>query len=196
MGHDLATIDEWLQRHLPQEHARLRLPASEDSIAKVQGALPDWTLALPDAFRLLYRWHDGSEGVVIHNLILLSLEEARRNYDLLSGLLRDGHFEDSPGTRWNVRWWPFLSNQANVLWVIDLTMEGQGRIVEFRNDRERSPIRFGSLAAFIEGYAESLEAGLWHVDDGGLDVKDWEAWEALHRHFGGLGEVTDEGKEE
>jgi cell wall assembly regulator SMI1 len=180
-------IDAWLRLNAPGIHDSLRPGATDLEIAETEQFLG---VTFPEAVRESYRIHDGqsSEGPgLIDAWELLSLERIKDEWKVWKDLLDGGDFEGNEsepeegvrGDWWNDRWVPLTYSGSGDHHSLDLdpAPEGTtGQIILMWHDMAERPLIAPSFEAWMEQFADDLEAGLYaHSEDyGGLIKKDDE----------------------
>ena len=153
-------LDRWLRANRPGYYARLRPGASDERLNEFEAR---FGLALPAAFRQVYRWRDGQEpgcyDSLQHNLMFSSLYDAAGSKELMDGMI-GSDFEDP---RWWRRGWvPFLDNGSGDHLCLDVAAEDggtPGQVLTFYHDDPRRPVRFPSFEGWLEDLVTSMESG-------------------------------------
>jgi cell wall assembly regulator SMI1 len=83
----LLKLDQWLAANRPDYYAMLRPGASEVGLDDFER---EFSLRLPEAYRLLYRWRDGQAQdcteSFVQNFLFTSLADVRDSKRLLDGM--------------------------------------------------------------------------------------------------------------
>jgi cell wall assembly regulator SMI1 len=156
----IGRMDRWLAANRPDYHARLQ-PGLPD--AALDAFEARFSLALPEAFRLFYRWRNGQEPACEAsfqgNRRFSPLEEIAATKDLLDGMI--GSDFDDP--RWWRRGWvPFLGNGGGDHLCLDLGPEAggpPGRVIAFWHDWEDRSVRSPSFETWLLDLVASMEDG-------------------------------------
>jgi cell wall assembly regulator SMI1 len=172
----LARLDTVLRASRPEYHAKnLRSPASLDALTAAEKEVG---AALPVALRELYLWRDGEstdrrdEGL-LGQWFFVSLERAlelRRSElgdasETAAMIARDGPLEPNeedelpPRTRWNPRFFPFMTNGAAQLACVDLSQERRAPVVHCFTLASEETVSYPSVFAFLKTVALAYEAG-------------------------------------
>jgi len=157
----LNKIDEWLEENRPEYLLDLRPPATD---AQLDALAAQFNLPLPEGFRTLYRWHDGQNPRTFESLagnrMFMALKVIAETKTELDGMI--GHDFEDPEF-WRREWIPFLSDGGGNYTVLDLSPEGNGRLLDFYHDDElRKPVN-ASVDEWIAELAESMEDGSYEV---------------------------------
>jgi cell wall assembly regulator SMI1 len=156
----IGRLDRWLAANRPDYYTHL-LPGATD--AQLEAFEARFSLALPAAFRQLYRWRDGHDqhrsASLVHNLMFSSLEDAARSKELMDDMI--GADFDDP--RWWRRGWvPFLENGAGDHLCADVAAEDggtPGQVLMFYHDWEYRPVRSPSMEAWLADLVAAMESG-------------------------------------
>ena len=168
----LAQIDAWYSANVPAIHAKLRPGVTDAEL----NALEQRTgLKLPEAFRTLYKWHDGDGGrVAIFGLeyvrvstveyawntwqdVILSSPEMNTEFDSFSfppKAIRNLY--SSPG------WLGFLEDKGGNYVGLDSNpgpAGTTGQVITFGRDEEKKYVLANSLEDFLREYARRLNSG-------------------------------------
>lgn len=152
--------DRWLAMNRPDYYARLQ-PGATDAV--LDAFESHFSLRLPEAFRLFYKWRNGQDAhcnaSFEDNRMFSSLEEIAETKDLLDGMI--GYDFDDP--RWWRRGWvPFLSNGSGDHLCLDLTAEDggmAGQLRPFWHDWEDRSVKYASFEEWLRELVESMEQG-------------------------------------
>ena len=169
----LERIDAWYAEHVPAIHATLRPGASDSEL----NALEEHTgLTLPEAFRTLYRWHDGQDWSVggMFNLLFMPLEHVQISLDNWRDIKRE-----MPEINHNVEshsypleairhlycsadWLGFLKDGGGNFVGLDFGPGPNGtpgQVVTFGRDELYKYVLAPSSDTFLREYWARLEAG-------------------------------------
>jgi cell wall assembly regulator SMI1 len=153
-------LDRWLAANRPEYYAHLRPGATDPQLDEFEAR---FSLALPDAFRRLYRWRDGHDqfrsASLVYNLMFSPLEGIVGVKELMDAMI-GADFEDPRW--WRRSWVPFLENGAGDHLCVDLAAEDggtPGQVRMFYHDWESRPIRSPSLEAWLADLVTSMENG-------------------------------------
>lgn len=167
MEKDLLRLERWLRENRPEYLSALQPGLSSAELDDFDAWLG---FKAPAAFRTLYSWRNGQRddnfAAFQFNRSLMNLAGIRESITCLNELLELGEFEGS--NWWSRRWIPFLDNGGGDHWCIDPgpSFDGaRGQIVEFWHDDADRTIVFPDLAAWLKGFVETLEAGMWELDE-------------------------------
>jgi cell wall assembly regulator SMI1 len=156
----IARLDRWLATHRPDYYARLRPGVTDAELNEVESR---FSLRLPEAFRLLYKWrngHDDSKTQALQkNFRFMSLEDVVSTKQHCDDMI--GNDFETPKW-WRREWVPFLQNWGGDDMVVDLLgIDGgtPGQVVTFWHDDPVRPIRFPSMEAWLADLVESMESG-------------------------------------
>jgi cell wall assembly regulator SMI1 len=165
----VARLDAWLARHRPDYYATL-LPGLTDA------EWVDFELAigvrLPESFRVLYQWRNGSPD---------GSERFRGNWEWMSAesvlsskLLHDGMigFDFEEGW-WEREWVPFMANGGGSHLCVDAggVPDGKpGQLREFWKADPDRPVVAVRLDVWLNDFVVSLEGDRWAITDGGFFV--------------------------
>ena len=167
----LERIGAWYLDHVPAIHATLCSGATD---AELDALERHTSLTLPEAFRTLYRWHDGQvfgPGGVF-NLRLLTLDEIKISWDIWKDLEPDfedeieDYFSHPEGTvelsYINTGWLGFLADDCGSSVGIDFHPEPAGtvgQLINFGRFERHKYALAPSLEAFLHEYWTRLETG-------------------------------------
>lgn len=169
----LARIEAWHTTKVPLIHASLR-PGVTD--AELNALETKTGLKLPDAYRELYRWHDGQNWAVgsLFGLGFLPLTEVISEWQVWQDIIQEspdmndeipsqsipsGCVQDAyvtPG------WLPFLTDGGGNSVGVDLNPGPagvNGQVINFGRDEEKKYVLADSLDSFLREYLRRLEAG-------------------------------------
>jgi cell wall assembly regulator SMI1 len=161
-------IDTWLRENAPDVQAALRPGASEEQIRSAEEAMG---VSFPDEVKAAYRIHDGCSGAgFLYGWEWLSLERMVSEWKVWKDLLDGGDF-DGINSRphrairndwWHPSWIPLTYDGGGNHHCLDLAPAKRGRvgqiIMMWHDDSER-PLEADSFAAWLEAFADFLEAG-------------------------------------
>lgn len=175
----LARLEAWLVEHAPGIHATLRPGAPDVELDALESATG---LKLPEAFRTLYRWHDGQDqrnyvGGVF-GLSFLPLERVSGEWHVWAEIGGDPEWEDlnedmaavsvshptgaiqaaytTPG------WLGFLADGGSNSVGLDFNpgpAGTAGQVITFGRDEEEKYVLADSLDDFLREYLHRLETG-------------------------------------
>jgi cell wall assembly regulator SMI1 len=115
----IGRLDCWLAKNRPDYYVHLQ-PGATD--AQLDAFEVQFSLKLPAAFRQLYRWRNGQDGMrsesLQQNFLFSSLEDISRTKELMDGMI--GYDFEDPRW-WRCGWVPFLDNGAGDHLCLDLT---------------------------------------------------------------------------
>jgi hypothetical protein len=173
-GQLLTRFEQWLRVNAPPLARGLRPGASVELLAWADASLPR---PLPSEVRLLFAWHDGSEGGLFFNSDLLSLADAVRDRALFLEVSRR---EGWAPARWRESWLPLFA-RANSDRPLVLDLE-TGWIFERENQHgsEPEPV-YRDLVSWLETYVGALELGVFSFRDEEWDLSG-DRWERWKRH--------------
>ena len=175
----LARLDAWYAAHLPPDRYRFNPPATEAEIETFEHLIG---LNLPQAYRQLYRWHNGENDDRrghIYGLPLLPLEWAAREWKAWNQILDyfKGNRYEIPGAAWpegavdpayiNPRWIPLTVDGSGNSIGLDFDPWPQGRIgqvIIYGRDEEVKLVLAESLGKFLEWIAGLLESSNFRLD--------------------------------
>jgi len=112
----------------------------------------------------LYGWHNGTapdDNLMLGDIWIfpifyfLPLDEAVLTYQAML-----------QSERWREGWLPVFADGGGDFYVVDLSVDGRGRVVRFRNDFAETPMEFESLAAMMTTLAAAFQRGIFYVDPG------------------------------
>lgn len=170
----LARLDAWYAAHLPPNRYRFNPPATDAQFDAFEHAVG---VAMPRAYRQLYRWHDGENDDRwghIYGLPLLPLGEAAAQWRAWGDVLTDfsGDRYKISGGAWpegavdpayiNRRWIPLTHDGSGNHIGIDFDPWPRGRIgqvILFGRDEDVKVVLAESLGAFLGWIAGLLESG-------------------------------------
>lgn len=167
----LEHIGAWYAEHVPAIHATLRPGASDAEL----DALEQHTgLTLPEAFRTLYRWHNGQHwrDRGMFGLSFMALEQVVNYWDIWADInltlpeMNDeissiSHPEGTIVPRYCSPYWlGFLSMGPDFIGLdFNPDVEGvQGQIITFGRNEERKYVLAPSLDSFLREYWARLES--------------------------------------
>lgn len=158
--HLLERAEHWLATNRPDYYAGLQPSATEAQLDAVEN---QFSLKLPVAFRLLYRWHNGQKSTCYASLqdiyMFSSLDELTSSKALMDDMIGTD-FEDPKW--WRRTWIPFLHNGAGDHLCLDLAAEDggdPGQILIFYHDWDRRPIEFPSLEKWLKNFVKIMYEG-------------------------------------
>lgn len=167
-------LNEWHVAHRPDLLAELAPPAKPADIAALAKRVG---AEIPAELVALWSWHDGraedSYGGFQYNRHLMPIAEVIDTMNTMDELLDAGEFEEP--FWWNKRWLPFLANGGGDNICVDFAgcFGGKpGQVIEFWHDDDDRTIIYPDVATWLRCFVETLEAGLWHDDEGDLHPKN------------------------
>ena len=156
----LARIDRWLSTSRPDYYARLQPGVTAAQLDQFEER---FSVRLPVAFRLLYKWRNGQEPTYFRsiqmNWMLMPLEDIADTKGMLDGMI-GSDFASSDW--WRREWVPFLHNGGGDRLVVDLGGfdGGQPRqLLTFWHDDPDRPVSYPNLEAWLTDLADSMEDG-------------------------------------
>jgi len=163
----LARIEAWYSENVPAIQATLRPGTSDAELDALEGATG---LILPPAFRTLYRWHDGGDGIFgLEFQPLNCVQSDWQNWKDLEpdfGSETEDHISHPPGAiteRYiNTGWLGFLTDGSGNSVGLDLNPGPAGtlgQVITFGRDEENKYVLADSLGAFLREYLARLETG-------------------------------------
>lgn len=179
-------LDQWLRSHRPEYYARLLPGATDEELDQLERQV---SRALPEAFRDLYRWRNGTPDdleteALIHNYSFITVQESGQVWSVLKELLDSGDF-DRPNW-WRPGWIPILGSWGGDNVCVDLegTFTGHsGQVLDFVHDDEGRDILAPSLDAWGETFVAGLAEGLWRDEDGDFHPVDDAQWREFQRRL-------------
>ncbi len=179
IGQTLARLDAWYATHLAPDRYVFNPPATDaqlDAFERLVG------LRLPEAYRQLYRWHDGEEDDRwghIYGLPLLSLHEAGSQWkawnEVLAGF--DGNRYAISGGAWpegavdpayiNPGWIPLTHDGSGNHIGLDFDPWPGGRmgqVILFGRDEDVKAVLAPSLGGFLAWIADLLDSGNFRLE--------------------------------
>ena len=147
----LSQLSDLLKRKRPEVIASLRPPLSVEHIA---GLEHEYQIALPDAVKSLYSWHDGQDPsgftVFVNNMTFQPLSEVLQTKAELDGMI--GYDFDLENW-WHPAWLPLFHNGAGDFIVVDLAGVHTGnrnQVLKVYHDWQYRPIVAESLGTFLD----------------------------------------------
>lgn len=174
IGPVLARLDAWYSVNLTSPEYKFNPPATDAQIDTFERLIG---LKLPNAYRQLYRWHDGENDDRwghFYGLPLLPLERVTRNWQNWQKILVQfgGNRYFIPGEGWprgavdpayiNPAWIALTDDGSGNHIGIDLDPWPGGRvgqIILFGRDEDVKIVMAESLGQFLEWLADLLESG-------------------------------------
>ena len=178
-------IENWLADNAPEILENLNPGATEEEIKRTEEFLG---VSFPEDFKDSYLIHNGQKPYVdtpdgqqwkdyclMDMWQLLSLDRIKHEWSIWKELLDTGGLGDNYMTLdngevcewWNPRWIPLTSNFCGDHHCLDLSASlrgSQGQIIEMWHDVDMRPIVAPSFRAWLETFAEDLEAGHYAYD--------------------------------
>jgi cell wall assembly regulator SMI1 len=166
-------LERWLRRNAGPLAESLRPGVTDAELAAVEARLG---LALPDEVRAFYRVHDGA-GFVLAFVEdeLLSLDDAARTRASMNDLgwgrpggpPNEGRAVGPVKPLWWSRdWLPFVGRSWMLCVDLDPPPGGRrGQIVSYAKDDQEREVVHSSIGAWLEHWADRLEAGLFAFDE-------------------------------
>jgi cell wall assembly regulator SMI1 len=215
----LYSIDAWYLANVPAIHATLR-PGATD--AELDALEQQTGLTLPEAFRTLYRWHDGQEVLAgfAFGLDFMPLNAVSDIWELWWGTVRDSpesdiryesvsHPVNAIQNRYSSpRWLGFLNDGGGNYVGLDFApgpAGTPGQVMTFGRDETEKCVLADSLDAFLREYLSRLEAGrvsvigdddfgdeVWHVRLHDAAGQHQEGYLVLADLFPGFGAAPDD----
>ena len=179
IGQVLARLDAWYAAHLPRDQYVFNPPATEAALDAFEQLVG---LKLPQAYRQLYRWHDGENDDRwghFYGLPLLPLKEAGRQWQAWNDVLADfgGNRYEIPGGAWpegavdpayfNPRWVPLTHDGSGNHIGLDFDPWPRGRVgqvILFGRDEDVKVVLADSLGKFLDWIAGLLESGNFRLE--------------------------------
>jgi cell wall assembly regulator SMI1 len=175
----LARLDLWYAAHLPSDRYRFNPPASGTAIEEAER---DLGIAMPRAWRQLYRWHDGEEDDRfghVYGLPILPLDRVVAEWRSWREVLKDLH-----GNRYAVRGGSWPAGAVDPAYInlrrVPLTSDGSGnhigldldpwpggrvgQIILYGRDEDMKAVIAPSLGSFLGWVAELLESGNFRLE--------------------------------
>ena len=195
----LARLDAWYAAHLPDSYV-FNPPATEEQLAAFERLIG---LAMPRAYRQLYRWHDGEEDDRwghVFGMPLLSLEQAAAQWTVWNEVLADfdGNRYQISAAGWpqhavdpayiNPRWIPLTHDGSgnHIGLDFDPWPEGRhGQVILYGRDEDVKVVLAPSLGAFLQWLAGLLESGNFRLDavPGTPALRDFRLKDPPSDHF-------------
>lgn len=175
----IARLDAWFAAHLSPDKYRFNPPAAEERLDAFERLVG---IRLPQAYRQMYRWHDGENDDRwghIYGLPLLPLREAEFQWKAWARVLADfgGNRYFVRGGAWpsgavdpayiNPRWIPLTHDGSGNHIGLDLDPWPQGRVgqvILYGRDEEIKAVLAESLGKFLEWIAGLLEGGNFRLE--------------------------------
>lgn len=196
----LARLDRWYAAHFPGDRYAFNPPATDAAIAGLERAVG---IAMPPAWRQLYRWHDGEEDdrhEHIYGLPLLPLAQVEAQWRSWGDILAyfKGNRYPLPGGGWpehavdpayiNQRWIPLTNDGSGNHIGLDLDPWPAGRIgqvILYGRDEEVKVVLAESLGKFLDWIADLLESGNFRltVEAGEQRLRDFALRDPPSDHF-------------
>ena len=166
MGEWIEKLDEWLRQNRSEYYAQLRPGLSPDELRQLESELG---VSLPDGLAALLQWRNGQSAdcysSFYYNSQLMGAPEILSARETLNELVECG---DQAESWWSPTWVPFLDNGGGAHHCVETAPgENAGNVIEFWHDLDERPVAFPSIDSWGTLFAESLEAGLWLVDNDG-----------------------------
>ena len=177
----LQRLDAWYAKHLSADRYQLNPPATDASLDAFERLIG---IALPRAYRQLYRWHDGEEDDRfghIYGLPILPLDDAGKQWKAWIDVLAEfkGDRYKIPGRGWpqgavdpsyiNPRWIPLTHDGSGNHIGLDFDPWPGGRVgqvIPFGRDEDVKVVLAESLGKFLEWIADLLESGNFRLGVG------------------------------
>jgi cell wall assembly regulator SMI1 len=156
----IARMDRWLVANRPHYYALLQPGVSDADLDAFESR---FAIALPTAFRQLYRWRDGQDpasyDAIQDNRSFCTLADVAETKAMFDGMI-GSDFEDP--RYWRRGWIPFLHNGGGSYLCLDLAAEDGGEIGQligfWKQDQDR-PVEFASVEAWLKALVTSMEDG-------------------------------------
>ena len=170
----LARLDAWYAANLPPEKYSFNPPATNAQIDEFERLIG---VKLPQAYRQLYRWHNGEEDDRwghIYGLPLLPLDWAAYQWKAWNRVLADfgGDRYEVRGASWpdgavdpayiNTRWIPLIHDGSGNHIGLDFDPWPNGRVgqaILYGRDEDVKVVLAESLGKFLDWIAGLLESG-------------------------------------
>lgn len=173
----LARLEAWLAEHARAIHATLRPGATETELDRLETATG---LKLPQAFRTLYRWHDGQDWSVggAFDLDFRRLEHVAAEWRMWAEIGGDPEWNDLNEEMASVAvshpagaiqaayttpgWLGFLADGGGNSVGLDFNpgpAGTSGQVINFGRDEEHKYVLADSLDDFLREYLRRLESG-------------------------------------
>jgi cell wall assembly regulator SMI1 len=167
-------IESWLQQYAPEILKTLNDGASDEIIRRLETQLG---LSLPDDFKPSLAVHNGQRPdfyprALLEQWELISNERILEQWLFLKDFYDAGEFADNKVQSdegltkewWHPAWLPITDNHHGDRHCIDLTPgPTYGNILIFWHDYKRRKIESVSFAAWLEKFADDLEASVYEV---------------------------------
>jgi cell wall assembly regulator SMI1 len=170
----IARLDAWYAAHLSPKQYKFNPPATDAQIDAFERLVG---LKMPNAFRQLYRWHDGENDDRwghIYGIPLLALDHAAAEWKSWHDVL--GQFRGNryaiPADAWpkgavdpayiNPRWIPLTADGSGNHIGLDFDPWPKGRVgqvILFGRDEDVKVVLAESLGKFLDWIAGLLEGG-------------------------------------
>ena len=175
----IARLDAWYAAHVPRDQYVFNPPATEAALDAFEQLVG---LKLPQAYRQLYRWHDGENDDRwghFYGLPLLPLKEAGRQWQAWNDVLADfgGNRYEISGGAWpvgavdpayiNPRWIPLTHDGSGNHIGLDFDPWPRGRVgqvILFGRDEDVKVVLADSLGKFLDWIAGLLESGNFRLE--------------------------------
>ncbi len=175
----LARLDTWYAENLPTNQFAFNPPATDENLDSIERLVG---LKLPNAYRQLYKWHDGDKSGLfsghIYGTSLVSLGEAAMHWKMWNEALAEfgGDRYKIPGGAWpegavdpayiNPRWIPLTNSDGNHIGLdFDAWPNGRiGQVILYGRDEDVKVVLAESLGALLEWIADLLEGGNFRLE--------------------------------
>jgi cell wall assembly regulator SMI1 len=179
IGPILKRLDVWYAANLPEDQFVFNRPASDEDIDAIERL---FGLKLPNAYRQLYKWHDGDRNDLfsghIYGTALISLRDAGLQWKAWNDVLADfgGNRYEIPGGAWpeaavdpsyiNPRWIPLTNSDGNHIGLdFDPWPGGRiGQVILYGRDEDVKVVLAESLGNFLEWITDLLDQGNFRIE--------------------------------
>jgi cell wall assembly regulator SMI1 len=177
----LGRLDRWFLMNHTELYKELNDPASEKDLESVT---KQTKIKLPIAMHALWRWRNGASGYGAFYQFnsFMDVSGALSSWQIMHDLIPQFEDEDGHKNWWRDGWLSFLENGGGDSIVLDTegTFTGKkNQLVEFWHDDGPRTVLFPDLMTWAETFADSLEQGLWEVDEEEFELKKENAFKKL-----------------
>ncbi len=173
-------LDNWLQHNRPEYYQSLRPGLTEAEFAELECELG---VTLPDDFRALYCWRNGSnldEPVGLDYLSWMSADAVVYQWKSLRNVafsswqdLQPPEYLKSIEEWWNDKWIPFQFSWRGDVLCLDLEGSfggGPGQLLKYVHDDEPREIYYPSIEAWLKTLVTNVETS-------GLTWEEWDDYD-------------------